>query len=197
MNDHFLFEILNAGPGLGPAPLAIARFMAMQLNSLVVLVLAFVWVRGAHTVRHDVLEMLLGCALASGLAQLVLHFWPQPRPFVLGLGTQYLGHAPTPGLPSHHVTILWALAFTAWGTRRLKAFALPLLVTGLVVGWSRVFLGVHFPYDVLAAAPVALVGAVAARRLRRPAMLLYSPVLHAYDRLDKWVAARLMTPRHT
>jgi undecaprenyl-diphosphatase len=130
MNNHLLFEILNARPGLGPAPLAIARFMATQLNSLVVLLLAFVWVRDAHTVRRDVLEMLLGSALASGLAQLVLHFWPQPRPFMMNLETQYLQHAASPGLPSHHVTFLWALALTARGTRRLKVFALPLLVAG-------------------------------------------------------------------
>ncbi len=197
MNNHVLFEMLSAGPDLGPAPLAIAHFMATQLTSIVLLVLAFVWVRGGHVVRRDVLEMLIGCALALGLAQLVLHFWPQPRPFMLNLGTQHLQHAATPGLPSHHVTFLWALAFTAWGTRRLKAFALPLFVTGLVVGWSRVFLGVHFPYDVLAAAPVALAGAVVSRRMRRPAMLLYSPILHGYRRLDKWIVAGLMTARHT
>jgi undecaprenyl-diphosphatase len=197
MINHDLFEILNAGPGLGPLPLAMARFLATQLNVLVVLVLAFVWVRGARSVRRDVLEMLLGCALASVLAQLVLHFWPQPRPFMLNLGTQYLHHAPTPGLPSHHVTFLWALAFSAWSTRRLKAFALPLLVAGLVVGWSRVFLGVHFPYDVLAAAPVAWAGAFAARRVRKPAMLLYVPLLHGYARLHKRIAAGLMSPRHT
>lgn len=197
MNNHVLFEILNAGPDLGPAPLAIAHFMATQLTSVVLLVLGFAWVRGGHAVRRDVLEMLIGCALASGLAQLVLHFWPQPRPFMLNLGTQYLQHRATPGLPSHHVTFLWALAFTAWGTRRLKAFALPLFVTGLVVGWSRVFLGVHFPLDVLAAAPVALAGAIVARGMRRPAMLLYSPILHGYRRLDKWVVAGLMTARHT
>jgi len=33
--------------------------------------------------------------------------------------------------------------------------------------------------------------------MRRPAMLLYSPILHGYRRLDKWVVAGLMTARHT
>lgn len=197
MNNLHLFQILNAGPGLGPVPLAAARFIAAQLDSLVLLVLAFVWVRGGRAVRRDVLEMFLAAAVAALLAQLVLRLWPQPRPFTLHLGNQYLQHAATPGLPSHHVTFLWALAFAAWGARRLTALGLPLFIAGLAVGWSRVFLGVHFPYDVLAAAPVAWAGALAARSLRRPAAMLYFRLLHAYDRLDKWVAAGLMATRHT
>jgi undecaprenyl-diphosphatase len=192
MNNLHLFDLINAGPDPGRVPLAVAHVLATQVNSIVLLGLAFIWVRGTRKVRGELLEMLLGCAVALGLAQLVLHFWPQPRPFMLHVGTQYLGHAAGPGLPSHHVTFLWALGFSALGTRRLAVLGLPLLAVGLAVGWSRVFLGVHFPYDVLAAAPVALAGAVAARLLQRLAVPVYAWVVFHYDRLDRRFAAWLI-----
>jgi len=117
--------------------------------------------------RTDLLEMLLALLLALALAQFVSWLWPQPRPFAAHLGTQYLVRGDDSGLPSGHVTALWSLAVSALLTRRLAPWGFPLLAIGLAVGWSRVYLGADFPFDVLAALPVACAGALAAHTLRR------------------------------
>ena len=39
------------------------------------------------------------------------------------------------------------------GLRKLGGF---ILLSGILVGWSRVFLGVHFPLDIIGASLVAL-----------------------------------------
>ena len=54
------------------------------------------------------------------------------------------------------------------------------MALGLIVGWSRVFLGVHFPYDVAAALPVAGTAAVLARSIRSFATPVYANVLRAW-----------------
>lgn len=54
---------------------------------------------------------------------------------------------------------------------------------GIAVRWSRVLLGVHFPFDVLAALPVAATGALGARALRHAAMPATARVLYLYDHL--------------
>jgi undecaprenyl-diphosphatase len=182
MDNLHLFELINAGPGLEPVRLTLAVGLAQWLIYLMPLIIGIAWVRGDHVMRTDLLQLLLAVAVALAVAQFVAHVWPQPRPFMLHVGTQYLGHSNDPGLPSDHVTVFWSLALSALATRRLAVWCFPLLAIGLLVGWSRVLLGVHFPYDILAALPVALVGATAARGLQTPLRPVTSKILCLYDR---------------
>ncbi len=156
--------------------------------------MAVAWVRGDRVARRELLEMLLAMALALVIAQIIAYLWPQPRPFALHLGTQHVAHAADAGLPSNHVTAFWSLALAAPTTRRFAVACFPLLAAGLMVGWSRVFLGVHFPFDILAALPVALGGALGARALRASTMPAVARVLYTYDRIaramrEHWSAA--------
>lgn len=186
MNNIHLFYLLNAGPSLEPAKLLLAVLLAKWLIMAVPVVMVSAWIGGSLAARTELLETLTAVTLALVAAQVVAWMWPQPRPFVLHLGTQYLPHADDPGLPSDHVTVFWSLAASALFTRRFATWGFPLLAIGLAVGWSRVYLGVHFPFDVLAALPVALVGALGARGLRRRMVPIYRRLLD-YD--DRWRAA--------
>ena len=187
-NVH-LFELINAAPGLASAALATATALATGPIWLVPVAMTIAWFRGDDESRRELLEMLLAVIFALGLAQVIAHVWPQPRPFKLHLGTTYIKHAADPGLPSDHVTILWSLALAALSTRRFAIWGLPLLTTGLLVGWSRVYLGVHFPFDVLAAFPVALFGAVIARSMRTPMLPIVAKILHLHHWLERFLPA--------
>lgn len=181
MGNLHLFELINAAPGLGPVRLVLAAVLAQWLIWLVPIAMTIAWVRGDIVARAELLQMLLAASIALGLAQIVVHVWPQPRPFALHLGTQYLQHGNDPGLPSDHVTVFWSLAFSALTSRRYAVWGLPLMAIGLVVGWARVYLGVHFPFDIIAALPVALASAVIAHGLRRPLSPAAARILHLYD----------------
>lgn len=188
MDNSHLFELLNAGPGLAPGRLLLAVLLAKWLIFAVPLGLAWGWMRGAAAERSELLELLASVVIALLLAQVVAWLWPQPRPLAMHLGTQYLDHADDPGLPSDHVTVFWSLALSALLTRRFAHWGFPLLAIGLAVGWSRVFLGVHFPYDVIAAFPVALAGALAAHALARRSGALVERLLDYDDRLRLAIA---------
>jgi undecaprenyl-diphosphatase len=191
MTNLHLFQLMNAPPGIGPLRLAIALLLARWAIALVPVVLVAAWVRGNHAARHELLQILLAVGLALAFGQIVTHFWPQPRPFTLHLGTQYLDHVADAGLPSDHVLVFWSLALAALRTRRFAHWSFPLLGLGLLVGWSRVYLGVHFPLDVLAALPLAWAGTVAASALRAPLAPIFARVLYLYDRLaGRWRRAR-------
>jgi undecaprenyl-diphosphatase len=191
MGNLQLYELINASPGAGAAQLAFAIAVAQWLIYVVPAAMVLAWMRAGTGLRRDLLQLLLAAVLALALAQLVVHLWPQPRPFALHLGTQYLPHGADPGLPSDHVTVFWSLGIAALGIRRLAVWGLPLLAAGLLVGWSRIYLGVHFPFDILAALPVAAIGAAASRALRKPMAPLVAWLLCTYDRSQKAVWSRL------
>lgn len=195
MDNFRLFELINASPGLEPGRLWLAIMLAQWLIYLVPLCIGVAWIRGDQIARRELLEMLLATALALAAAQVITQAWPQPRPFALHMGTQYIEHGADPGLPSNHVTVFWSLALAALMTRRFAVWGFPLLAAGLAVGWSYVFLGLHFPFDVLAALPVAAGGAGAARALRQAALPVMARVLVLYDRgafaaRSWWTSAR-------
>lgn len=197
MNNHHLFELINASPGTGHVHLMLATALAEWVIYLIPLGMLVAWVRGDHAARRELLEKLLAVLMALAIAQVVTHVWPQPRPFQLHLGTQHIQHSNDPGLPSDHVTVFWSLALAALFSRQFAVWGFPLLAVGLAVGWSRVYLGVHFPYDVLGALPVAVAGVAVARAARRPLLPAVARILYSYDRLTTAMRARFRPTRES
>lgn len=193
MTNLHLFQLINAPPGLSHQQLLWATLLASWLIVLVPITMAVGWVRGDHAARLGLVQMLVAVGLALLLAQVVTLIWPQPRPFAVHVGTQYLDHGTDPGLPSDHVTVFWTLALASLRSRRFALWGFPLLAVGLVVGWSRIYLGVHFPMDIAAALPVAWAGTMSAGVLRKPLMPLYAGMLSLHDRwlglLRDWMRA--------
>lgn len=152
--NHSLFLVLNPGPlpgGDAPILVALARFASTWLPELLLGLLFAALLLGprVHVLRQRVL-IVLGAMLLAWLAARVLQaLWPQPRPFMLGLGTPWLSHAASASFPSMHASVAaaWAAALAHWRKPVLSWVAAGL---ALLIAWSRMALGLHFPADVLA-----------------------------------------------
>jgi undecaprenyl-diphosphatase len=104
---------------------------------------------------HALLAMLVAWLIVRGISTA----WPQPRPFVLGVGQQWLAKEPSPSFPSSHAAIAWAVGAAAcWWARHPLARA-ALLLSALLIAWSRPALGLHFPSDTLAGIAVGVLSA--------------------------------------
>ncbi len=183
MNEQ-LFLLINAAPGLSSAQLLFAVFIAKGLVYLAPLMLLGVWLTGNEAGRREVLQVIYAVVVALACAWLIRYFFPHPRPFMIGLGQQYLEHEPTSSFPSNHATFLFTVAVACLAGRRLRVLGGWFLLFAFLVGWSRIFLGVHFPFDISGGLILALVSVSIVRLAYRWSdSILSTAVLHAYDRI--------------
>ena len=197
MSNLHLFQLINASPGLSPQQLLLATLIARWLIVLAPVAMAVAWVRADQAARLDLLQILLAAGLALVLAEAITFVWPQPRPFAFHVGTQYLEPSQRPGLPSDHVTLFWSLALGTLRTRKFALWGFPLLAVGLLVGWSRIYLGLHFPLDIAAALPVAWAGTMLADALRKPLTPTCMRMLMLHDRWVLLLRGRIRARRKT
>jgi undecaprenyl-diphosphatase len=101
--------------------------------------------------RRQLLTTAAAMALAWLGASLIKQGVTAPRPFMLGLGTDWLGHAGGNGFPSSHASVASALGVSALLSSWPRAMRWALTFLAAVVCWSRIAVGVHFPSDVAAA----------------------------------------------
>jgi undecaprenyl-diphosphatase len=95
---------------------------------------------------------ILAAELASGLLKLSIG---RDRPPVATPEPEPLVHLPPTGsLPSGHATVAFACA-TALALP-VPRLAVPLYVLAALIAFSRVYVGVHFPLDILAGAVLGL-----------------------------------------
>ncbi|BAY28688.1 PAP2 superfamily protein [Nostoc carneum NIES-2107] len=111
------------------------------------------------------LTTLLGSIIINRTAKVLLH---RVRP--------HLWESPAPefdyGFPSGHamssMTLVVALVILTWGSR----WSLLVLIAGgifvLAIGWTRLYLGVHYPSDILAGWTASIAWATGVSLLIRP-----------------------------
>lgn len=152
--DHALFLWLNLSAA-APAPwVRVAQLVSLQLPHWLVAATLAVALLGRPQWRMQAWRALAAMALAAVAVSLLKRGFNDPRPAALGLGTQWLPDSPGRSFPSAHACVAMAWAATAaatplHGPARWPLRALLLGVAALM-GWSRIAVGVHFPFDVLA-----------------------------------------------
>ncbi|MES2102401.1 MAG: undecaprenyl-diphosphatase [Pseudomonadota bacterium] len=176
--NQMLFLRMNADASANGWALGAAAIAADYFIYAIPLVLLGLWLWGAKTERSAALKAVAVCFIALGINQLLAIAWPHPRPFMMGLGHTYIAHASDSSFPSDHATVFAAIGFTLLLTGCRKALAGGILLLGLCVCWARIYLGVHFPFDMLGAAAVALA-------VYFPVSLVWQ---HIGEGLASWVA---------
>jgi undecaprenyl-diphosphatase len=160
--NQFLFSLFNAAPGLSGWRLQLAVFAAEWVVLIVPVGLVLMWINGAPGQREAAVRALLAALVALTISKLIGLVWFHPRPFMIGLGQSYLHHAADSSFPSDHATGMFsvALALAICRLREARRFGMALLALGLAVAWARVFLGVHWPLDMIAAFIVSALAAL-------------------------------------
>ncbi|MFM0207094.1 phosphatase PAP2 family protein [Paraburkholderia sediminicola] len=188
--NHALFLMINATPSTPTWQIDVGRSIAIYVVYLVPLALIAIWLFGGERQREVAVRAFCVTLVALGLSQIIGVVWPHPRPFVIGIGQTFLEHAPDSSFPSDHGTFFASIALTLLlgGVTR---YGVAILLSGLAVAWARVFVGVHFPLDMVGAVAVACVAYLLVAPLwRLGGAMVTRCLITVYRRLLAWPIGR-------
>jgi len=161
--DYTLYKDVNGLSGTGFWD-SVFKFVANQgvfvAIAIVALTFLFPWTRRRIERRTGAVTATLAAGLALLVAAVLSKIVDRQRPFVEHPKHSHLliHHARDVGFPSDHATATFALAMGVWLFDRVIGAVL--LVLAAAIAFARVYVGVHYPGDVVGGALVGIVAAV-------------------------------------
>lgn len=159
--DFWLFQQINGLVGLSPILDWLGIFLASYLQYVVGVALLIFWFWGKS--GEERIKNLWAAGVALGaitlsrlvLTEIIRWFWFRPRPFIGYTVNSLLAHENTGSFPSGHAAFFFALAAVVYffGQRRAGQWV---FAAAILISLARVYVGVHYPLDILAGALVGL-----------------------------------------
>jgi len=150
-----LFHLLNVPDQASIWMINYASLIAHDLVYLFLLIFAIAWFRGSYEVKTGIIKAFIFTAITLLMSEVLSAVLNTPRPFVMDVGRTLIEHAPTGSFPSNHMSIFSGIAFAYYFSPQ-RDLGRILIWTAWLVAWSRVYVGVHFPIDMLGAFLMAI-----------------------------------------
>lgn len=152
-----IFAALNAPSEPSMLMVGFAKAVAQSPMLVAPALVVALWIWGKPEARAGLLATAAAVFVGQG-ANLVMGLaFFDPRPFMVPIGHTLLAHAADNGFPSDHATLVWTLGMSLLFTGAARRWGGVVMAYGVVVAWTRIWLGVHFPVDMLGSAVVAFI----------------------------------------
>ncbi|OYD07143.1 undecaprenyl-diphosphatase [Paludifilum halophilum] len=131
--------------------------------ALILFLMLFYWRSKSWRISGLYTGLTLSTALAMSFV--IGQIWSRERPFVVHEDiTVLIPHAADSSFPSDHTTAAFAIAFALWYHNRLLGGTM--LGFAMLIGISRLYVGHHYPGDVLAGIVTAFIAAKGVQMIR-------------------------------
>ncbi len=157
--DYALFHAINGFAGRSSALDALMIASAKYLPLVFALALVGLWASWRSPNQRGAFLAGVSALIALGLGQLIGKAFPRPRPYLNHAVNQLIPRSLDTSFPSDHAILGFAVAVMVWRyNRRVEA---ALLVLATLLAMARVFVGAHYPSDVLGGAVLGALTSVA------------------------------------
>jgi undecaprenyl-diphosphatase len=161
--DYQLFQAINGLAGRSHALDVLMIAIATYSPLLYALALLALWLTWRQVNQRGALIAGVSALVALGLGQLLGAAFPRERPYLVHHVMQLISHSVDTSFPSDHTTMAFAVAVGVWVFNRRAGVLL--LALGAVLAFARVFVGAHYPGDVLGGAILGTLTSAAFVRL--------------------------------
>lgn len=158
--DSELFLLLNAGPTPNGTVASLAIFITRFVVLLVPIYVVGLWLAGGGRNRQTAISLVIALGMAIVMSYAIGLIAFRPRPFMVGLGSALVEHRESSSFPSNHALAFAVCAAVLFLIRRNRA-AWVTTGLGILVAWSRIYVGVHYPLDMVGSVAVAVLAAMA------------------------------------
>ncbi|MFZ7943936.1 undecaprenyl-diphosphatase [Neobacillus sp. 19] len=137
----------------------IAIFMAEYMLYILIIGLLVYWFTKTSQNRIMVVQGLLAVAVAEVLGKIAGSLYSHYQPFAeLPNVNKLVDKAVDNAFPSDHSIIFFSICFSIWLVRKKEGWGW--LILAVLVGTSRIMVGVHYPGDILTSALFGIAAAL-------------------------------------
>lgn len=162
-----IFLAINAGSNPSSAVVSLALFFSKYVPYFLMGYCALAFIFGNTRLRITLFITVIVASVAAAISWLIGHYAYVPRPFVDSVGHLLLAHKDNASFPSNHMMFMTIFATTFLFAKQIKTGVLFCLLA-LGIGWSRIFLGIHYPADIAGGALIGVIVSVLLCRLLQP-----------------------------
>ncbi|WP_062105512.1 undecaprenyl-diphosphatase [Bacillus niameyensis] len=156
--NYELFEAIHQYAGQFPLLDRVMIFVTNKALIIYAITLLLMWIFGNDKYKQIVFFSALTGGLGLLLNFVITLFYFEPRPFVTHDVDVLIKHAADASFPSDHTTGAFSLALAI--LLRQRKIGLALLALAILTGVSRIFVGHHYPFDVLGSIIISIIVSV-------------------------------------
>ncbi|HFJ9420442.1 undecaprenyl-diphosphatase [Bacillus cereus] len=166
---------------LNPAIVFLAEYMVYMFA---LIILAY-WFTGSRKSRMMVIQAMVAFVIAEVIGKIAGKFHLNYQPFaVLPDVNKLVDHAVDNSFPSDHTILFFSICFSFWLVRKKTGWLWLILAPCIAI--SRIWVGVHYPFDVAVGALIGCISAVFSHWLV-PKLSFIRQLLTQYERVEKHV----------
>lgn len=145
-NTKLFFDIYNLS-GKNPYLDAFMVFAAQDFIIIAIIIALIIFIQGGIREKKAFIFAVFALGISVIIVEFIRIFYIEPRPYITHPINPLIQLGQIASFPSTHTSTISTIAFSFWFYR--ANFSWFFIAVTLLIGFSRVFIGVHYPIDII------------------------------------------------